>query len=76
MLHQHRHLPAVLQRRQPLVLPERQREVGPRNPMPLPQGAHHPGGDAVGPPGGRQGAHRAGQVQGEAGPGGGRKALC
>lgn len=76
VLHQHGHLPAVLQRGEPFILPEREWEVGCWNSLPLPQGTHYPGWDTVRPPGGCQSPHRAGQVQRKASLGGGCKALC
>lgn len=76
VLHQCRYLPSVLQCRGPLLLPERQWEMGARDPVPLSQSPHHPCGDTVGPQRRRQSPHRAGQVQREAGTRGGGQVVC
>lgn len=76
VLHQHRHLFAVLQCGEPVLFPERERKVGSRDPMPLPQSANYSRRDPVGPPGGCQSPHWARQMQRKACGGGGRQALC
>lgn len=76
VLHQHRHLFAVLQCSEPFIFPECDREMGPWNPMSLPQGPYYSRRDPIGPPRRRQSTHWAWQMQREACGGGGRKALC